>query len=194
MRVIRKVPKLVGVHDPDGHLGNHLNELIWGGEASETTLFVLAHRLLVSILVNDQTPVPTLRRGGAKVLEIKSEDRKVMAFGVSHDRGIGKAEVEIPELCINLGCTPYQTVGHESDVMFSLRHRAQKRDPRGAVNLRPEQVIYFNDDGVRYDKLSPQLGHQGGCEIMSMVPAIRSSDDRSCVGHHPQSLETSSRR
>ena len=117
-----------------------------------------------------------------------------MAFGVSHDRGIDKTQVEIPELCINLGCTSYQALGHEIDIMFSLRHRAQKRDPRVTVNPRPEQMIDFNDDRVQYDKLSPQLGHQGGCEIMSMVPAIRGSDDRSCVGQNPQSVETSSRR
>jgi len=161
---------------------------------ARTALFALAHRLLVSILVKDQTPVPTLRRGGAKVLEIKSEDRKVMALGVSHDRGIDKTQVEIPELCINLGCTPYQALGHEIDRMFSFRYRTQKRDPCITVNPRSKQHIYFNDDGVQYDKLSPQLGNQGGCEIMSMVPAIRGSDDRSCVGQYPQSLETSSRR
>lgn len=152
------------------------------------------HRLLVSLLVDDQTPVPALGRGGPKVLKIKGEDRKVMALGVSHDRGIDKTQGEIPELGINLGCTPYQALGHEIDSMFSLGHRTQKRDPCVAVNPRPQQLIHFNDDGVQYDKLSPQLGHQGGCEVMSVVPAIRGSDDRSCVDQNPQSLETSSRR
>ncbi len=117
-----------------------------------------------------------------------------MSFGVSHERGIDKTQVEIPELRIDLDCAPYQALGHEIESMLSLGHRAQKRDPCVAVNPGPQQLIHLNDDGIQYDKLSPQLGHQRGCEIMRVVPTIRGSDDRSCVGQDPQSLVTSSRR
>ena len=117
-----------------------------------------------------------------------------MAFRVSHDRGIDKTEAEIPVPSIYLGCAPYQTLGHEIDSMFSLGHRTQKREPCVAVNPRTQQLVYFNDDRVQYNKLSPELGHQGGCEVMRVVPAIRGRNDRSCVRQDPQSLETSSRR
>lgn len=82
-----------------------------------------------------------------------------MTLGVGHDRGIDKTQVEILELGINLGCTPYQTLGHEIDSMFAPGHSTQKGAPCVAVNPRAEQLIHFNDDGIQHDKLSPQLGH-----------------------------------
>ncbi len=41
----------------------------------------LIHSLSVSLLVDDQTPVTILRRGCSEVLEVKGEDRQVLAFG-----------------------------------------------------------------------------------------------------------------
>ncbi len=52
-----------------------------------------ADRLLVSLLVDNQTPVPAVRRSGSKILEIKCEDRKIMALGISHERGIDETQI-----------------------------------------------------------------------------------------------------
>ncbi|MDQ3217579.1 MAG: hypothetical protein M3Q18_07005 [Actinomycetota bacterium] len=63
----------------------------------------LIHSLSVSLLVDDQTPVTILRRGCSEVLEVKGEDRQVMAFAISHDRGIDEAQIEIPIPFVYLG-------------------------------------------------------------------------------------------
>lgn len=117
-----------------------------------------------------------------------------MTLGVSHDRGVDETQVEILELGINLGCTPYQTLADELDNMFSLGQRRQERDPCVTVHPRTKQLVHLNDDRVQDDELSPQLSHERGSQIMSVISPIRRGDDGSSVGQNPQSLETSSCR
>jgi hypothetical protein len=152
------------------------------------------HGRSISLLVNDELPVPTLRRSRSEVLEIKGENREIVTLGVSHKGGVDETEAKIPVPRVYLRGAAYQALGHELDRVFPVGHRAQKGSPRIAVHARPQKLVDFDNDRIQNHELSSQLRHQGGCQIMSAVPAIRRGNDGSRIGQDPQSLETNSRR
>lgn len=114
------------------------------------------------MLVDDESPVPTIRGCGSEILEIKSEDREVVALRVGHQAGVDETQIEVAVLAIYLCCPTNQALRHEVDGMLSPDHCRQKFRRPFSTHTRSEQLVHLADHGVQNDEVPPQLRDQGG--------------------------------
>ena len=148
----------------------------------------------VARLVDDEPPVAAPRLRGSEVREVEREDRKVVAFGASHDGGVGEAEVEIGEARLDLDSAAKQAGGEERDGVLADRGRVEEEPCRVRADARAKELVDLDEYRIRYEQIASELGDECRCERVSLIAAVGGGDEGACVGDDLQVVVTGARR
>lgn len=129
-----------------------------------------------------------------KVLEVEGKHREIVPLGNRHHCRIDVTEAEIGERGIDLGSAAQERAREERDCVLTGNEVVEEQAGGGAGDTRSEQLVDLDDDGLRDDEVSSQLGDEGRREQVGPVSAVGRGDERTRIGRDSQRTSTSSRR
>lgn len=112
-----------------------------------------------------------------------------MSFGDRHHRGIGKPEIEIRMLCIELGRAAKKGGGHLGDPVLAGGQRGEQKPRRARADPRADEVIGLRDHRHGDDQIAAEPGHEYGREAVCWIAPIDRRDERGSVGDCFQCLK-----
>jgi hypothetical protein len=146
--------------------------------------------LLIAMLVDHEPPVALRGMGRPEILEVECEDREIVAFRERHHRRVGVAELESGELCIDRDGSAKQRCGPGNDGVLPRSDRLQEQTCRVTTDTRAQQLVDFDDDGLRDQQAPAELGDERGRKAVGPIAAVRGCDQRPGVGDDPQRAST----
>src|SRR5215213_1669112 len=121
----------------------HIRIFVYSYMAEKAAL--LPGRLGVARLVDDQSPVPAWRPGGAEMCEVEREDRQSVALGERHDGCVGQSEIEVAVAVVDLDRATEDAGGEVGDFVLAGVECGEETTRGVASDPRTRELVDFHD-------------------------------------------------